>query len=163
MSNAAAKDDSVGSPGSATLDVKLPRSRSKRSRSWMFALMSVAIFASGAISGAAMTRLGSEGKPLASWNGLLERVASRMQRELDLTEQQRVKIERIVRAHQPELDRIRSRTLKDTRSELQQVIEEMSVVLTPEQANRFRSEAQPRLDFHFPSDEAAAPTERPVK
>ena len=36
------------------------------------------------------------------------------------------------------------------RTELQQVIEETAAVLTPEQATHFRSEAQPRLDKHFP-------------
>jgi hypothetical protein len=38
------------------------------------------------------------------------------------------------------------------RAELQQVIEDMSVVLTPEQDRLFRAEAQPRLDLHFPAD-----------
>jgi Spy/CpxP family protein refolding chaperone len=152
------QDDSVGSPGPVTLDVKLPMLRPNRSRSWLFALMSVVIFACGVVCGAATMRMRSEEKPLAGWNGLLERVAHRMQRELELTELQREKIEHIVKAHQPELDRIRSRTLKETRSELQQVIEEMAVVLTTEQASRFRSQAQPRLDFHFPPDDTASQT-----
>jgi hypothetical protein len=64
-----------------------------------------------------------------------------------------------MQAHQPRLDRIHARTVTEMRTELQQVIEELSAVLTPEQASRFRSEAQPRLDEHFPPVHAGARAE----
>jgi hypothetical protein len=75
-----------------------------------------------------------------------------MHQDQDLTETQQEKIQTIVRAHQPELDQIRTRTIRETRTELQQVMDEMCVVLTSDQANRFRSEAQPRLDKFFPAE-----------
>jgi Spy/CpxP family protein refolding chaperone len=145
---------SLESSGSATLDLKLPAPRSNRVRKWIPVLMAVAIFAAGVICGAAVVRLSTKAKPLGNWNDLLSRVARRMQRDLDLTESQRTSVEGIMQAHQPQLDRIHARTVTEMRSELQQVIEELSAVLTPEQARRFRSEAQPRLDEHFPPVDA---------
>jgi Spy/CpxP family protein refolding chaperone len=148
----------AAAPGAVTLDTRLPVAPPFRAGPRVLALAGVVVFASGIICGATATRMHADGKELASWDGLLERVANRMQRELHLSQQQRQQIGEIVKAHQPELDRIRARTLKETRSELQQVIEEMSAVLTPEQDDRFRSEAQSRLDVVFPPDESESQT-----
>ncbi len=89
---------------------------------------------------------------LVSWNDLLERVAQRMQADLDLTEKQQAGLQQIVRDHQPKLDHIRANTIREMRAELQQVIEETAAILSPEQARRFRAAVQPRLDKHFPSE-----------
>jgi Spy/CpxP family protein refolding chaperone len=153
--------DSSGRSSTALLDSKLPAQGSNRARTWVSAAMGVVIFVAGTICGATAFRTPPTTKTLASWSDLLERVAKRMRRDLDLTEAQQQSIEQVVRAHQPKLDHIRDRTVAEMRTELQQVIEDMSAVLTPEQAARFRSAAEERLDFHFPAEAGkarAAPT-----
>jgi Spy/CpxP family protein refolding chaperone len=153
--------DSAGRASSALLESKLPSQGSNRARTWASAAMGVVIFVAGTICGATAWRTPPPPKTLASWSDLLERVAKRMKRDLDLTEAQQQNIKQVVRAHQPKLDHIRDRTVAEMRTELQQVIEDMSAVLTPEQATRFRSAAEERLDFHFPAEGGkaqAAPT-----
>ena len=93
-----------------------------------------------------------------NWDDLLDRAAQRMKQDLHLTEAQQASIKEIMHAHQPELSRIRARTISEMRTELKQVIEETAAVLTPEQEAHFRSEVQSRLDNSFPasSDTSAA-------
>jgi Spy/CpxP family protein refolding chaperone len=115
--------------------------------------MGVVIFAAGGICGAAAVRMMPGPKPLASLSELPGRVAERMQYDLGLTDAQRQGIEQIVQAHQPQLHRIRARIVPEMRTELRQLVEEMSAVLAPEQAQRFRPQAEHRLDVHFPEDD----------
>lgn len=144
-------DDYVRTGGTA-LESRLPRGRSNRIRTWLSAGLVLLVFLAGLVCGAAIIHISTESDSPENWHGLLDRVAKRMQRDLDLTEAQRADVEQVVRAHQPNLDQIHARTVKEMRAELQQVIEEMSAALTPEQARRFRAETQPRLDEHFPAD-----------
>ncbi len=153
-------DDRGGQAGSATLDCRLPSGRPSRAQSWISVALVVVVFVAGLLCGAAAMRMFPASRHPADWNDLLSRVAKRMQQDLDLSEAQQADIQKIVRAHQPELDQIRTRTIKETRTELQQVMDEMCDVLTAEQASRFRSEAQPRLDKFFPADGHAPDVKR---
>jgi Spy/CpxP family protein refolding chaperone len=143
--------------GSATLEARLPADRPARSTTWKVGALITVIFLAGLVCGAAGMRAYMKSKPLMNWNDLLGRVAKRMRYDLNLSEEQQAGIAEVVRAHQPELDQIRSRTVHEMRTELQQVIEDMSAVLTPKQAGQFRSEAQPSLDRYFPADDGATP------
>jgi len=128
---------------------KLPCGRTVRARTWTTLAMGGVIFVAGIVFGASAFR--PQPKPLRNWNDLLERVAKRMAPDLDLTEQQQQRIEKILRAHQPHLNQIHARTIADMRTELQQVIEETSAVLTLEQDVRFRAKAEHDLDLNFPA------------
>jgi hypothetical protein len=141
-----------GGAGSATLDVRLPVKRFGRSRRWLLLLVGVMLFAAGVICGASAARLPLLHRTRSTWSSILERVTNRMQSDLDLTESQRKNVEQVMQAHQPELERIHWQTTKEMRAELQQLIEDLSVHLTPEQARHFRSEAQPAVDEHFPEE-----------
>jgi Spy/CpxP family protein refolding chaperone len=143
------RDDFTSRAATATLDAP---ARPHRGRAWTSAALGLVIFLSGLVCGAAGMRMAGDQRRQVNWSDLLERVARRMQRDLDLTEDQQASIAQVVQSHQPELTRIRARTVKEMRTELQQVIEDMSVVLTAEQASQFRAEAQPRLDLYFPAD-----------
>jgi hypothetical protein len=112
------------------------------------------IFLAGVVCGT--TGLRPKPTDLKTWDDLLERVAKRMKSELDLNEEQQVRIGRIMRAHQPRLNQIRARTIAEMRTELQQVIEDASAVLTPQQDSRFRAEAQRHLDLHFPATDQSS-------
>lgn len=155
-------DDPASPGGTATLESKLPGRASTRARSWLSAAMGIVIFVAGGICGAAAVRLAPHPKPLASLSELPARVAERMQYDLGLSDAQRQSIEQVVREHQPELRRIRLRILPEMRAELEQVVDDMSAVLTPEQAKRFRAEAERRLEVHFPSGDAPASEARPT-
>ncbi len=133
----------------AVLARPLPACRASRARTWISLAMVSLIFLAGVVCGA--TALRTEPKTLKSWDDMLERVEKRMKSELDLNEEQQVRIGRIMRAHQPRLNQIRDRTIAEMRTELQQVIEDASAVLTPQQDSRFRAEAQRHLDLHFPA------------
>jgi Spy/CpxP family protein refolding chaperone len=141
-----------GRAGGATMDIRLPPGRPSRARSWISVALVMVVFVAGFLCGAAAMRKFPGPRQPVDWSDLLSRVAKRMQQDLDLTEVQQTDIQAIVRAHQPELDQIRTRTIREMRTELQQVMDEMCEVLTTEQASRFRSEAQPRLDKFFPAD-----------
>jgi Spy/CpxP family protein refolding chaperone len=144
-------DERGGRAGAATLE-RLPSGRPNRARSWISAALILVVFVAGILCGAAGMRMFPAPRQPIDWSDLLNRVAKRMQQDLDLTEAQQADIQKIVGAHQPELDQIRTRTIKEMRTELQQVMDEMCEVLTAEQASHFRSEAQPRLDKFFPAD-----------
>jgi Spy/CpxP family protein refolding chaperone len=146
--------DSAERANTALLESQLPSQGSNRARTWVSAAMGVVIFVAGTICGATAFHSPPPPNALATWGDLLDRVAKRMKRDLDLNEAQQQSIERVVRAHQPKLDHIRDRTIAEMRTELQQVIEDMAAVLTPEQAARFRAAAEERLDFHFPAEGA---------
>jgi hypothetical protein len=59
---------------------------------------------------------------------------------------------RVVRAHEHKLNRIHARPIAEMQTELQEIVEETSSVLTPDQDARFRTEARRRLDLYFPAD-----------
>ncbi|HEY1597983.1 MAG TPA: hypothetical protein VGG64_00175 [Pirellulales bacterium] len=145
-------DEMGGNVGSATMEARLPSGRRNRARPWISLLLVMVVFVAGLLCGAAAMRAFPRSRQPEDWSDLLSRVANRMQRDLDLTELQQADIQAIVRAHQPELDHIRTHTIREMRTELQQVMDEMCKALTTEQANQFRSEAQPRLDKFFPAD-----------
>jgi hypothetical protein len=143
------RDDSGGR--AAVLARPLPACRASRVRTWISVAMVSVIFLAGVVCGA--TALRPKPTDLKTWGDLLERVAKRMKSELDLSEEQQVRIGGIMRAHQPRLNQIRARTIAEMRTELQQVIEDSSAVLTPQQNSRFLAEAQRQLDRHFPAND----------
>jgi uncharacterized membrane-anchored protein YhcB (DUF1043 family) len=145
----------------AVLTPKLPCRASARARAWASVAMGAVIFVAGIVCGASALR--PEPKVLKNWDDLLERLAKQLSRDLDLSEKQQEQIEQIVRAHQPRLNEIHARTIADMRTELQQVIEATSAVLTPEQNARFRAKAERDLDHHFPAADAPSPGEAASK
>ncbi len=61
---------------------------------------------------------------------MLERCAKRMQDELDLTEDQQASVDKIVRAHQPQLDLIRARTIDECAPNSNKSLKRTAAVLT---------------------------------
>ena len=150
-----------GDSHAATLDARLPSGRSCRLSAWISIALGIVIFLAGGICGAAALRLAARPKPLTNLKEIPERVAVKIQQDLGLNDTQRDGIERIVREHQPELHRLRVRIMPEMRREYAQMVEEVSLLLTPDQAARFQAEAQRRLDVHFPPDEANAAESAP--
>jgi hypothetical protein len=124
-------------------------------RGWLSLVLGLLIFAAGLLAGAAAARVALVPRPLASLDEIPARIAGRMQRELGLSDDQRQQLEHIVRSHQPELRRIRARILPQMRAEMRRAIEEMSAVLSPEQAARWRPKAEHSVDVHFPPGRTA--------
>src|SRR5262245_8530443 len=111
-------DDNYGDGSqSATLEAPLPAGRPHRARAWMSAVLGIVIFGAGLVSGVAATRLVPDARRSMNWGDLLDRVAQRMKDDLDLTEAQQARVKTIVEAHQPELNRIRARTVGAMRKE----------------------------------------------
>jgi hypothetical protein len=138
----------------ATLDARLPSGRSCRLSAWVSIALGIVIFLAGGICGAAALRLAARPKPLTNLKEIPERVAVKIQQDLGLNDTQRAGIERIIRGHQPELHRLRVQIMPEMRHEFAQMVDEISLLLTPDQAARFQAEAQRRLDVHFPPEEA---------
>lgn len=152
--------DDPSTAGTA-LESRLPLARPGGAPSWVSSALVLVVLVAGIVCGAAIRDAFDESDGPEDWHVLLDRVAAEMQNELDLSESQRADIEQIVRSHQPRIDEIHARTIGEMRAELQQVIEEMSAALTPEQEKRFRAEAQPSLDEHFPAESTARSADSP--
>ena len=134
----------------ATADFNLPTPRSLHTRTWLSLGMIVLVFLAGAVTGVAGTRAMQRPRELESLDEIPSRVADRMQRDLRLSGDQRDRLEQIARSHQGELRRIRSQFAPELRAEFKRIIDEMSAVLTPEQAERWREKARRRLDSLVP-------------
>lgn len=132
----------------APSELQLPRASSSTWRT-IFVIGLVALaFLIGATGGIALgRRTAYAGFP--RFDQIAERVANRMRRELNLTTEQRDEIIAIIRGHQPEFRRIRAQIAPELRAELRSTIAEMATVLTPEQAETWREQAERRLDEHF--------------
>ncbi len=140
--------------GARAVECALPPRRGPVAQSGMTLLMAVVVFLAGGVCGAAVMRAAAGPKPLSSLDEIPTRISRRMQRELGLSSAQRAEIEDIIRAHQPELRRIRARILPKMRAEVHRTIDEIATVLTPDQAQRWRPTAQRSVDVHFPADDA---------
>jgi Spy/CpxP family protein refolding chaperone len=150
MIDHASSDDRSASTGLATTDFDLPAQRSLQTRSWVSFGMIALVFFAGSVCGAAAMRVTQTPKVLTSLDEIPGRVANRMQRELGLSGTQRDRLEEIGRAHQAELQRIRARIAPEMRVEIGKIIDEMSSVLSPEQAARWREHSLRRLDSLVP-------------
>ena len=143
----------MASTGLATADFELPTQRSLHARSWLSLGMAVVVFLAGTIVGIAGTRVMLRPRAIRSLDEIPGRVAERMQQELDLSAEQRDRLEQIVRARQGDLRRIRAQIAPQIRAEIRRIIDEMSAVLSPEQAERWREHAERRLNLLVPSTE----------
>ncbi len=151
----AATNDTRDARGSATAKRELPSPRGLRTWTWSSIGMVVLIFVAGGICGAAAARLALIPAPLTSLDQIPGRVADRMQRDLGLSETQHGRLEQIGLAHQAELQRIRAKIAPQMRSELRRIIDEMAEVLTPEQSDRWKKDAERRVDSLVPASEGA--------
>ena len=80
------------------MDCRLPAGEPNRARSWTSVALVMVIFTAGLLCGAAGMLMFPEAKRPTDWSDLLNRVARRMQEDLDLTEIQQANIQTIVRA-----------------------------------------------------------------
>jgi hypothetical protein len=153
MNDDSATGDRTASTDLATADFDLPAQRSLQARSWLSLGMVVLVFIAGAIVGVAGTRAMQGPRAIRTLDEIPARVAERMQRDLDLSGEQRDRLEQIVRAHQGDVRRIRAQIAPQMRAEIRRIIDEMSAVLSPEQAERWREHAERRLNLLVPSTE----------
>ena len=79
---------------------------------------------------------------------ITERIAGRMHRNLDLTEEQSSRIQDIIHRHQNNLQDIHLEVRPRVEEELKQMKREVNNVLTPEQARRWNSRYQ-RMHQHW--------------
>lgn len=143
----------TASTSPATAEFELPTQRSLHARSWLSLGMVVVVFIAGTIVGIAGTRAMLRPRAIRTLDEIPGRVAERMQQDLDLSTDQRDRLEQIVRAHQGDLRRIRAQIAPQMRTEIRRIIDEMSDVLSPEQAERWREHAERRLNLLVPSTE----------
>lgn len=74
---------------------------------------------------------------LGTPSGMRLELLRRMQRELDLTAEQRERIDRILKESQDQIRKITAPVAPEIRQELQRTLESFRGVLTPEQRQRF--------------------------
>ncbi len=158
MNDPRVQGEPSASTGLLAADFDLPAPRSMRARNWLSLGMVAVVFCAGVLVGVAAARTMQTPKPLASLNEIPTRVADRMQRDLHLSDDQRDRLEQIARSHQAQLRRIRAQIAPEIRAEMNQIIDEMAAVLSPEQAERWRRKAHRRLNALVPAADAV-PTE----
>jgi len=86
------------------------------------------------------------------------RAAARLQRRFKLTEEQRRRVEAIVRAHVARLQELRAEVWPRLEGELDQLRDDVAGVLTPEQAQAWREGFEKRRSAWLPSPPPAAST-----
>jgi len=102
---------------------------------WKVILATIVIFAAGAVTGALLVRHSS--RPGQGAGGTRFEFLRRMERELDLTQEQRKKIDKILKESQEQTRRIMEPVSPALHAQLQRTKEEFREVLTPEQQTRF--------------------------
>jgi len=84
------------------------------------------------------------------------RVVARMQRNLDLTDEQAATLEGIIERHQNNLLAIRAEVQPRVKAELDALQREVEEILTPEQAERFRERLETLRSRLLPTNEELA-------
>jgi hypothetical protein len=116
---------------------------------WKVILATLVIFCSGLAVGALIVKKKSRPAPVAhstqrghtnapsAWNLLQKELVRKMDRELDLSAEQRVRIEKILKESQERTKQIRERIAPEMREELKDVREQIRTELDPEQQEKF--------------------------
>jgi Spy/CpxP family protein refolding chaperone len=102
---------------------------------WKVIVATIVIFAAGAVTGALLVRQSFHPRP--GPNGMRFEFLRRMERDLDLTRDQREKIDKILKESQEQTRRIMEPVSPALHAQLQRTKEEFRQVLTPEQQTRF--------------------------
>ena len=102
---------------------------------WKVILATIVIFAAGALTGAIVVRHSAHARQ--GPGGIRLEFLRRMARDLDLTAEQRERIDKILKESQEQTRRIMEPVAPSLNAELQRTKEEFRKVLTPEQQARF--------------------------
>ena len=102
---------------------------------WKVILATIVIFAAGAVTGALLVRHAMH--PRQGPGGMRLEFLRRMERDLDLTAEQREKIDKIIKDSQEQTRRIMEPVSPALHAELQRTKEEFRQVLSPAQQARF--------------------------
>lgn len=102
---------------------------------WKVILATMVIFAAGAFTGALLVRHSVHARQ--GPGGIRLEFLRRMERDLDLTAQQRERIDKILKESQEQTRRIMEPVSPALHAELQRTKDEFRQVLTPEQQARF--------------------------
>lgn len=102
---------------------------------WKVIVATIVIFATGAITGALI--VGHSVRPRPGPGGVRLEFLRRMERDLDLTKEQREKIDKILKESQEQTRRIMQPVSPTLHAQLQRTKEEFREVLTPSQQTRF--------------------------
>lgn len=116
---------------------------------WKVILATLVIFCSGIAVGALLVKKKSRITPVAqsfqrghtnapaAWNVLQKELIRKMDRELDLSREQRERIEKILKESQERTKQIREKIAPELREEVKNVREQIRSQLTPEQQQKF--------------------------
>ena len=102
---------------------------------WKVILATVIIFAAGAFTGAILARHGSH--PRTGPGGIRLEFLRRMERDLNLTAEQRERVDKILKESQEQTRRIMEPVAPALHAEIQRTKEAFRQALTPEQQTRF--------------------------
>jgi Spy/CpxP family protein refolding chaperone len=121
-----------------------PASAPPRSRVWREVLLGLVILLCGIIIGAGGTVLVGRGILLGRGPGQPDRtsreIARHMSERLDLTPDQQKQVRDIVRTHMVRINEVRNRGRQEAEQELDLMRDDVAKVLTPEQAQAWRTE-----------------------
>ena len=120
---------------------------------WKVILATLVIFCSGLVVGALLVKktartvlnsrplhnVSTNNTPLSLWHQQQREFLRRMDHELGLNPDQRVKIEKILKDSQERTKQIREKILPEMREELKVVREQIRTELTPEQQEKFEN------------------------
>lgn len=113
---------------------------------WSSVLLGLVLFLCGGLAGAALTEFRHESRDeLPAAPAIPRRLADHLQSKLGLTIEQRDAIEKITREHQVELRRLRRRFFPQFRPLLDSFVQQISDVLSPEQAEQWRKGVRQRI------------------
>ena len=113
----------------------------RRKRAWLTVLLCLAIFVAGGVVGAGITVIHVYRTVLSALQHperTPERIARRMQKRLDLTDEQTGRIEEILRRRQKPMLEARRELLERNAPELDALEDEVAAELTPGQALHWR-------------------------
>lgn len=111
-------------------------------RRWIWTiLLALAIFVSGVLVGGGLTFKVINGWFKRSFQDpsvLAERITRRMKKKLDLTDEQAGKVHRIISEQQKALQSLRKQVRPQIEAQIEKTRRELSVVLTSEQARKWK-------------------------
>ena len=144
---------------------------------WKLILATMVIFGTGVVTGGLLVQHvqhGRDRRPQRPANAVRPAQPSspgvmrfeflrRMERELDLTPQQREPIDRILQEGQERMKKLMETVEPRRREELKKTIEEFRAVLTPEQGKRFDDLQKLQQQRSREQHKAAPPREHPLQ
>jgi Spy/CpxP family protein refolding chaperone len=142
---------------------------------WKVILATMVIFGTGVVTGGLLVRYAEHGRdrrpqrPVAVVHSAQPTLAGvmrieflrRMERELDLTPEQREPIDQILKQGQERMKKLQETVEPRRREEFKKTIEDFRTVLTPEQRKRFDELVKQQQQRAREQRKAASPKERP--